>query len=329
VFLGYIHYFRALAITFIVAGHAIDAMVWSNVELSRLMRILLSNGSVLFVFIAGYLFQHLSDKLSGRRYFTSKLKNVILPYLLISIPAIIISVTVFKQERVWPGFYDGSIAEQVVLFYLTGAHLAPLWFIPMITLFYLVAPLLLKADKERLIYLLLPAFMIVSCFVGRGLPHESFVHFFSVYLMGMGFSKYKDEANPIISRGSILALLFGLIVVFTLIEWLLTTATMSHWNYLQKMTMSVFFLGLFVRYNASLTSKLVSRIADNSFGVFFIHSYLLTGGKMMYERATGSLPDGNVLLHFAITMVVLMVCFYFIELVRTVFGKRSRMLVGS
>ena len=184
-FLGYIHYFRALAITFIVAGHAIDAMVWSNVELGRLMRILLSNGSVLFVFIAGYLFQHLSDKLSGRKYFSSKFKNVILPYLLISIPAILISVTVFDQERVWPGFYDKPILQQVVMFYLTGAHLAPLWFIPMITLFYLVSPLLLQADKGRLIYMLLPVFMIVSCFVGRGLPHESFVHFFSVYLMGL------------------------------------------------------------------------------------------------------------------------------------------------
>jgi len=329
VFLGYIHYFRALAITFIVAGHAIDAMVWSNVELGRLMRILLSNGSVLFVFIAGYLFQHLSDKLSGRKYFSSKFKNVILPYLLISIPAILISVTVFDQERVWPGFYDKPILQQVVMFYLTGAHLAPLWFIPMITLFYLVSPLLLQADKGRLIYMLLPVFMIVSCFVGRGLPHESFVHFFSVYLMGMGFSKYKDETNPIISQASVLLLMFALIVAFTLIEWLTTTATMSHWNYLQKMAMSVFFLGLFVRYNASLTSKLVSRIADNSFGVFFIHSYLLTSAKLLYEQATGSLPDGSVLLHFAITFAVLMACFYLIELIRTVFGKRSRMLVGS
>jgi len=328
-FLGYIHYFRALAITFIVAGHAIDAVVWSNVELGRLMRILLSNGSVLFVFIAGYLFQHLSDKLSGRKYFTSKLTNVILPYLLVSIPAIILSVTVFKQDRVWPGFYDASIAEQVVLFYLTGAHLAPLWFIPMISIFYLVSPLMLKADKGRLIYLLLPVFMLVSCFVGRGLPHESFVHFFSVYLMGMCFSKYKEEANLMISRLPVLGLMFASVVAFTLIEWQLTTATMSHWNYLQKMAMSVFFLGLFVRYNSSLTSKFVSRIADNSFGVFFIHSYILTGGKMLYERATGSLPDGNVLLHFAITLTVLMVCFYLIELVRKIFGKRSRMLVGS
>jgi len=328
-FLGYIHYFRALAIIFIVAGHSIDALVWSNIDVERLIRIFLSNGSVLFVFIAGYLFQHLSNKLRGMRYFSSKVKNVILPYLLISIPAIILSVTVFKQERVWPEFYDQSIWEQVVFFYLSGAHLAPLWFIPMICIFYLISPLLLELDKGRLIYVMIPGFIVISCIVGRGLPHYSFVHFLSVYLLGMYFSKYKEEINPIISRAPVVGLAFVLVIGLGMIEFFYTTATMSYWNYLQKLSMAVFFLGLFIRYNSHLTSKFVSRLADNSFGIFFIHSYALTSGKMLFERAHGSLADGNGLLLVGVIGLTLMLCFYLIELIRSMFGPYSRMLVGS
>jgi len=62
-FLGYIHSFRALAIFFIVAGHSIDIFMWSiDSELERFLKIFFSNGTALFVFIAGYLFQHLSVK---------------------------------------------------------------------------------------------------------------------------------------------------------------------------------------------------------------------------------------------------------------------------
>ena len=63
-FLGYIHSFRALAILFIVGGHCIDFFNWSegSAAIERMLRILISNGSVLFVFIAGYLFQHLAIK---------------------------------------------------------------------------------------------------------------------------------------------------------------------------------------------------------------------------------------------------------------------------
>ena len=328
-FLGYIHYFRALAITFIVAGHSIDALIWSNHDVERLIRIFLSNGSVLFVFIAGYLFQHLSNKLRGMRYFSSKVKNVILPYFLISIPAIIISVTIFEQDRVWPEFYDKSIWEQVVFFYLSGAHLAPLWFIPMICIFYLISPLLLELDKGRLMYVMIPAFIVVSCVVGRGLPHYSFVHFLSVYLLGMYFSKYKEEINPVISRAPVIAVALGLVIGLAMIEFLLTTATMSYWNYLQKLSMAVFFLGLFIRYNEHLTSKFVSRLADISFGIFFIHSYALTSGKILYERSFGALADGNALLLVAVIGATLILCFYLIEMIRSMFGKHSRMLVGS
>ena len=68
-FLSYIHSFRAVAILFIVAGHCVYLFEWEAIRWQeRLMKSLMQNGTVLFVFVAGFLFQHLSHKFEYRRY---------------------------------------------------------------------------------------------------------------------------------------------------------------------------------------------------------------------------------------------------------------------
>ena len=328
-FLGYIHYFRALAIFLIIAGHSIDVFAWDNVDIERLLRIFISNGSVLFVFIAGYLFQHLSSNFENKKHFKSKIKNVITPYFIISIPAIIIFVTILERDSVWAGFYNNSIFEQVGLFYITGIHLAPLWFIPMIAIFYVIAPILVKADKNKLIYFGLPLFITLSCFVGRGLPHQNFIHFFSAYLLGMYCSKFKDFVNPLISRNIFIILTLSLIMFFSLFEFWFMKGTMTYVNYLQKLAMSIFFLGLFIKFNSYLNSKFISVIADTSFGVFFIHSYLLTSGKLLYLKLNGEAALGSLILYFIVAVSTLLICTLIITQIKKVFGKHSKLFVGS
>lgn len=327
-FLGYIHYFRALAIAFIVAGHAIDAFSWGDDATERALRIFVSNGSTLFVFIAGYLFQHLSPKYSPKSYFEAKLKNVILPYLIVSIPAIIVFALFIKRDGVWDGFYDNPVLLQVVLFYITGIHLAPLWFVPMIAIFYLVSPLLVYADKNSKSYYFLPLLIILSCLVNRGWPHESFVHFFSAYFLGMFFSRYKDRLNPIISKATVLFCALSAVLVFAAWEFYFSKGTMTYVNYLQKLSMSILFLGLFYRVNDSLDSRFISYIAEVSFGVFFVHSYFITGNKMMYEKLFQALPTGNLLVYALFALFTLLSCVLMMYLTKKLTGKNSRYLVG-
>ncbi len=74
-FLNYVNNFRGIAIIYIVAGHCISAFNWQNSpQLARLIKILMSNGTVFFVFIAGYLFQYLLSSYEPKKYFISKLK---------------------------------------------------------------------------------------------------------------------------------------------------------------------------------------------------------------------------------------------------------------
>ena len=294
-FLGYIHTFRALAIFFIVAGHSIDFFQWPGKhDLEYLLRIVMSNGSVLFVFIAGYLFQHLAPKFSLKKYYVSKLQNVIVPDLLISIPAIIIFTTGLERHNVWPGFYDEPVWKQVLLFYLTGKHLTPFWFVPMIAVLYLVAPLLVRLDRVPYFYTLLPVFIILSWYVGRGLPYVSALHFFSAYMLGMFCSHYKSSINNRLASGWFILACLALLAALIWTEFNDFQNAKATINYQQKLVMSMFWLAVLIRFDRYLTAFWVSTIAATSFGVFFVHAYWLAAVKLLIESAYGRLPVGSV-----------------------------------
>ena len=137
----HIHVFRGVAIILIVCAHTIPSLDWSaSPVLGRIIDGLAHQRSIFFFFIAGYLVQHLSVKFDFKKYMAQKFKTVIIPYLILSIPAIIIFTVFAKRTGMWSWFYLLPVWEQVALFLITGKHLAPLWFVPTITIFYFFAP---------------------------------------------------------------------------------------------------------------------------------------------------------------------------------------------
>ena len=121
-------------------------------------------------------------------YLQKKLTNVISPYIITSIPAIIaftFFTTPSPSAHVSKVFYAYSDAVKIIYFYLNGNHFPQLWFIPMISLYYLISPLLIRLDKKKWIYFLLPAFFTVSLVIGRknSSTIQNFAHFFSMYLL--------------------------------------------------------------------------------------------------------------------------------------------------
>ena len=328
-YLLYMRAFRVLAIFLIVAGHTVDAFEWSDQEgIERLLRIFISNGSCFFIFIAGYLFQHLSNKYDTRKYYKAKISHVVVPYLLMSIPAIFTFTFVMERESVWAGFYDQPVWMQVGWFYATGIHLAPLWYVPMISIFYVLAPVLIREDRSRHLYYFLPVSIALSLLVARGGPFQSFVHFFSAYLIGMACSHFKGMLQPVFTKLAFLLPMLALSILAGLIEYQLDGGTMTAWNYSQKVFGSLFLLGLLSRFNEWLTADFLKILADTSFGVFFLHSYVLTAIKMIYLHEFGSLPSGSFVIHLLTSCAVMGLCVLMAQAIRKLMGPRSRQIIG-
>lgn len=328
--LNYIHNFRALAILFIVSGHAIDIFKWPDYSsLEKILRIFISNGSALFVFIAGYLFQHLIKKFDARKYYLNKFTNVIIPYLIISIPAILLFVLFMKRPGMPEDFYQKSVFEQIASFIMNGSHLAPFWFIPMISIFYLVAIPLRKFDEYKAFYMLIPVFIIISCIVPRGAPYQSFIHFFSIYVIGMFCSHYKDVLNVHFSNAFNLFIMALAVFTFGCLEYVFMTGTMTWLNVLQKIFMSIFFLGFLYRLNDNLNYPFVSKVADYSFGIFFLHSYIISSGKVLYANFAGEAISFNFITYFVSIIITFAICLVLVELIKFIFKGKSKYFVGS
>lgn len=199
--LPHIHSFCGLAIMFIVATHCMSIFGWENTPVLRdvLVRVV-ANGTVFYLFIAGYLFDHLSSRYRLRAYWATKIKFVVVPYVLVSIPAIFIFTFLIQREGLDVAFYDQPQWKQVFDFLITGKHLAPFWFIPTIIVFYAFSSVLRVIFSYRKAYLALPLLFLAGALVPRGNAFQSFVHFLPIWVLGMACSHFRVQADLLLQR---------------------------------------------------------------------------------------------------------------------------------
>lgn len=338
-FQQHIHVLRGVAISLIVIAHTLPSLDWrASPRMEGWLDALGNQASIIFFFIAGYLFQHLSPRFHYRSYLWQKLRTVILPYLILSVPALIVFTVLTHRQHLFPGFYDMPVWKQIGIFLLTGKHLAPLWFVPTITLFYLAAPLLLWVDRRqpRLYWLILPLLVLGAC-IGRGGqlgPLNYALYLLPVYLLGMVFSHHSERALQLVGRWR-LPLLAVMLLCGTghALDW----AEPPYWLLPSKVAMALLLTWALSRWHGKIGHRL-DEIADLSFGIFFIHAYFILALKLIavyvlegrvYNGVGEQGIPGNLFTFLVYAGLVMLVSVLVLRLARRVFGARSRMIVGA
>ena len=322
-FLRYIHSLRALAILSVVAAHCISLFDWGRIGWPyQLVVSVIPNCTVFFVFISGFLFQHQSHKFEYRRYLKSRFLNVVLPYVIVSLPMLAAQAVnqrgAFDPTCIhhWP-----TLAQNVAWSLLTGHHiLIPFWFIPMLAVFYLLAPVLHWIDRDGRLYYLLPLLLAVTVCVHRpnDLDHilHSCAYFLPFYLYGMWFSRHRDRVLawhdrwlPVLLTG--VAGLVWLEVVLQGAGYVKSAAMFStengvvDTNALQKLLLCGVLLVILERLGEGLHRKL-RPLGDASFGIYFLHMYFIKG----YARfvAQGTSPGAGLWRYWLAFAVVVTLC---------------------
>lgn len=346
-FMHNIEFMRAFAMVLVVLSHVpiADSVGFNESgSLVLFMNSFVKNGSVMFVFISGFLFYYLNNsRFSYCDYLVKKVKFVFCPYL------IIVSISFLIKWYVgFNGFpvYHWSAEEHIVKTYLWsvfsgGYILGPLWFVPMICLFFLSAPIIFRAANSRFALCFLIASLVVTFFTSRPFgswnPVFSYVHFFGVYFLGVCVAKYEDTVNPILVWDSTL---FVLSIVFGASLWMTYTNSLDSyfemqvvsmrfvvdWSTIQKIVMSLLFFGLTLRlYVRSYT--IVKSIADYSFGVFFVHGVCL----YFYSKFAFYVGfDGyaNAWSYIFIGLVVYVLSHFGVYGVKKYAGSKSKYIIG-
>lgn len=348
-----INWLRGLSIIFVFVTHSI-----SDRDNNPFCFSLFYNATLMFVVITGFLFWHLIGRFDYKSYLIKKLKFVILPYILLfGIPYILISAVfyIFNLETNSSNYFV-VIDEKGIIFLLLftkdlvyhllvgGAWLnGPLWFIPMIVLFFLSSPMIkLIADSKYFNYILC-FFIFVSVMSFRpqeyNVPIYSYIQFFGVFLYGIFLNK---KQNFIVTHALIVSIVTGsTYLVFTFIDtWI--AINYGRPNYIpilegkfsilsvsmiqiQKLLAVTFFLSLFTLIEKNFQNihfKFLSLLSTYSFGIFFIHYYWIRLCKSIFGHEISDLIV--IFIAFPCTLLSLIIVRKFLTKLRI----NSRMIIG-
>ncbi len=345
-FLNYIHYFRGFAILIILGIHVRMVYPWGDNDIwKQLLITLLDNGTVLFVFIAGFLFQYLSNRYSYVPYLKKKVLYVVLPYILVSLPAIFNRL--YLEPGTWEPDFLMNSSELVKGLYLiaTGKHLGPFWFIPMIVLFYLISPLFVALDRPWFYKFVLPVMLLGTLFTYRfgyfSNSIDSAIHFLPVYIFGIFVGRYREFFT--IGRDW---LAWSLLLAYLILAYLEMNDILPVYRLnsaedaasdlyfgfnspkLRMMFLCIILMKFFYKIQG-MNLPVLKLLGDYSFGLYFIHLYVIIVLDTLYRKFVDPDPVYSLWLYLLLLALTVAITLVIIHVVKLVMGKKSRMLIGS
>lgn len=321
---------RGLAIVPIVAGHCYNAFDWQPGSLGAHLTVLWSDINAFFIFISGYLFQHLLGRFAYGKYLRAKLRNVILPYLVMSLPALVLYAGNWK---IHPHFGDLiaslPLDERMALLLLTGAQMGPYWFIPMMAVFYLGSPILAALDRRPSWYLvLLPLFACSLALVPRPLydlqPLQSAAHYLPVYVLGMFVSRYNERILPVLARNWATMTAASALLLIAIVA---ADYARIVFERLPIAFLCLTVLAILTRFTHHRIAWL-DLLARYSFGIFFVHAYFIAVVRQAFDQWP-ALAEGSQSRFMVLLAIVMLATMATLWAVRWALPGRSRLLIGS
>lgn len=326
---------RGLAIIFVTLSHV--STYDSLGVLGDYLFFIVRDATAWFIFISGYLFNYLEGtKFDYKVYLSKKVKYVLLPYLILSIPAIAAGLFFQRHHILDLETLPYSLWSLVV----GGSVIVPMWFIPMILLFFLCSPLFHKIGRHRLQYLAALLGLGVSLFTVRPVdnlnPFLSFVHFSGFYLLGISFSTYYERISHFAktSRAKILivAAMFAFVCSSVMLLGSHSEQPMGfrdgigvfNYSIFGKLCLLIVVFLLFERYMNKRNWGL-GWMAQISFGLFFLQGFFM----VVFQKAIQSFPAvPPVLMVISEVVFVLGGSVIAVVILKKIFGNRSRYVIG-
>lgn len=340
-----IHLLRGVAILFIVIGHTL----FSDTEVSEGRALVLNffkGGTVLFVFISGFLFERVFLKRFDYKTFaTRRLSKLLQPYLLISLPAIFLVATFYPEATHMSfgpengeGLYVQTIRPLMIAL-LTGTYLSAYWYVPFAVLLFLCAPLHVLYARQSLprqFIILAPLFALALVLQRPSynmMPPQSMVYLTPVYLLGITVSAQWDSWRPYIRKSFAPALAAAALLTVAQVQ------TGHVGNYyrdplgplngvdlmlLQKLCLTFGLLGL-LEVLSEKRHALLDVLAEYSFGMFFLHFLVIL--VLYNELGAPAMPRQWMTEALFVTEVVLGTLLLSVVLKRLL-GRNSYRLIG-
>ena len=351
-YLNSFNYFRALACVLVVAGHTLiktGLIINTTFELTILN--IITGGSILFVFISGFLFHHIYyEKFDYQSFISLKFVKLIIPYTFIGIFSIsyrIYTKSYSSDECFFPfrpigtGLYN-EIIVPAVKYYFSGNHITTHWFIPFIFLTFLLSPLHIYFIKLNKYFQLFFIFVlsIVSIFIHRPIHNfntlQSLIYYSPIYLLGIFCSINQLTIYEKLRNKEYLLLV--IIVFIAAVEWVsndfgsyekyIKPNGVIDLMFIQKVFMCLFFTVFLHRFeNIKIHSLQI--LASASYPIFLFHPILIKITLDMFYKLTGNrLSIDSWTIYFIFTFFIIVFCVIIIKFIKLLISNKSSYILG-
>lgn len=336
-----IHLLRGIAILAIVFQHCMSELEPSLKGKTGFYYLLIQNTitglTTTFVIIAGYLFQLLNSRYSTKTYYISKIKNVVLPYLFVSL---------FSFMLFSPSIFDGNSTLRTIsnvnYHLLNGDINHPLWFIPMIILIYMLGPIFYILSNRNITGFAICCFVILSIYQ-RPLPDAgpiyNAIYFFLVYIIGMAIRQNQELLFGITRKNMILFMALVLLPAFISItrEYINLPWEVSTRRDQALIIFTILTLFTLSTYKISIKLKsCLSILANYSFAIYFLHLFFI---RLVIYIFNMQIPFFDNLINSSKSIESVIACIMvfipstlvtiaFISFFKKIFGVSSRYVIG-
>ncbi|TDT44758.1 peptidoglycan/LPS O-acetylase OafA/YrhL [Maribacter spongiicola] len=335
-----VHYFRGIAILAIMLTH-----VWLLPNSKQdyyydifysLREALFDGSTIYFVLISGFLLNYLKDKFEIKRFYKSKIKNVISPYVFISI-CILIATSFFGTVK--ESFH--SFLYQLPEHLINGTASGPFWYIPFIIPFFLAGPLIIKITQAQL-HKLLPLLLflpILGTRTGVTVTLQMYLYFFPIYLLGI-YSSMNYETVITFVRHYITPLVIGFVFLsITIFHIVLYDVDLTYCIFslkdglvYLKCLLAAMLLIRLCDFLAAKNINTLDSLARYSFAFYFLHDFinyrlLFISIKVIdYFNLEGY---AQIIWGLIWGFVVILITAAIILVAKIILGKYSRVLIGA
>jgi len=351
-FIGYLHSFRGFAIINIVLIHAVVA-VWlalGRPEANLIMTIadiLFHDSTLYFAVISGILFTLVLKHKGYPKFYMSKLKFIIIPYVFISIILVLFKVDILNTTDLQTTFstYLSTLSRDLVF----GKADFVLWYIPVLLFLFIITPLLdylmLKSKATKFIFALIILAPLIVSRVQMAFEYiikiETMIYFTGAYALGM-YMGLNMEKNLKWIKDNV-KLLISVTIICTAILFFLTkndgnskmligvTSLTESIHYIHKICLAALFM-LFFKSLGENQPKWLSTLARDSFAIYFLHGFILFGNisVFMYFISKIDFSPLNIIIGSIILLVYsILLSMLIVRIFKKLFGKKSRMFIGS
>jgi surface polysaccharide O-acyltransferase-like enzyme len=336
----FINNMRGIAILIIVYTHAIWAMPAPG-KATPFLDYIVGNGTLVFIFIAGYLFSQTTDRFQYVPYLVNKIKTVLIPYLVVSLPASLLYVFHIKTTHQWidmDWFFTAlNPIERYLYLVATGAQLGPLWFVPMIVIFYIASPIFAYLKNSNFIFPLVVITLVIAYVAGRPVgnsnPFQSFLFFTPFYLLGMIAFRMNDQLMSLQRYIDPVAILYAVFIVALYFLFFSPPAESTDSDQLLIYLPLIPIATVFCRKHLNRRIPVLDMFGRLSFFIFFIHGYFAGAILTVTRRLFGEQGLQNAPVEFIVITGIFCVM-TFLSLATYVVLKyflkdRSRYVIGG